>query len=392
MKKIVSILMCVLLLAGVLAGCGADAGTGSAPASSAAPASTTAPAASTNAPEATSAAPEAAALKVALLVPGLLGDKSFFDQSNQAMELVASTLGAETEVVEMGTDQTKWYPTLVDYSEMDYDLIVTISDPVNDALLEVAGLYPDQMYMNIDSSMEYDVPANMYVMVAKMGEMSFLAGLAGALKAEEMGSDTIGFIGGMDIPGINEFLIGYINGAQTVNPDIKVASSYVGSFTDPSKAKENALIMYASACVIYQAAGASGLGVFDAAKEFNANGDERYAIGVDADQADQLKESDPDAANLIITSAIKNIPGYTLAAVEKFAAGELEFGTRNYLGLKEDGVTIAKNSFYEQLLSQDSRDRLEQIEQDVLGGTVTPINTIGMPTDEVEAMRDAVRP
>lgn len=389
MKKVLSVVLAAMLLATLLAACGGAA-------SSAAPAASgSAAAASTSTPEGGSTAAPAtdgSALKVALLVPGLLGDKSFFDQSKQAMDLIESELGAEVKVVEMGTDQTKWQPTFMDYSEQDYDLIITISDPVSDILLEMAELYPDQKYMNIDSSMEYDVPENVYVMVAKMGEMSFLAGLAGALKAQELGVDTIGFIGGMDIPGINEFLIGYIDGAQNIDPDIKVTSSYVGDFVDPSKGKEMALIMYNETPVIYQAAGASGLGVFDAAKEVTAKGGEVYAIGVDSDQAMTLKDSDPDAAALIITSAIKNIPQYTLNAVRAFADGTLEFGTRNYMGLKEDGVTIAKNEFYESLLSQEDRDTIEEIQQKVVDGQLTPINTVNMPTEEMEKIRESVRP
>ena len=57
--------------------------------------------------------------------------------------------------------------------------------------------------------------------------------------AAELGEDKIGFVGGMDNPSINEFLVGYIEGAQAINPDIKVATSYVGSFTDTAKGKEN---------------------------------------------------------------------------------------------------------------------------------------------------------
>lgn len=389
MKKPIAIVLSILMMVGLFAGCTnpADASSQSAAPDAAPSESSTADAASE------SAAPVAeGSLKVALLIPGLLGDKSFFDAARASIPLLEQSLGAETKVVEMGTDQTKWYPTFVDYSEQDYDLIVTISDPVNDVLLEVAEEYPDQKYMNIDSSMEFDIPQNLYVMVSKMGEMSFLAGLAGALKAQELGSDRIGFIGGLDIPGINEFLIGYIDGAQHINPDIKVAYSYVGSFTDPSKAKENALIMYTDIPVIYQAAGASGLGVFDAAKEMTAKGTPRFAIGVDSDQAMELKDSDPDAANLIITSAVKQIPEYTLDAVTKFTKNELAFGTKNYVGLKEHAVSIAKNEFYEKLLSAEDRKRIDEIEAKVVSGETETINTINMPAEEVEKIRTSVRP
>jgi basic membrane protein A len=388
-KKVLALALSAVMTLSLLAGCGGT------PAGSTAPSGTPTPSqsAGTPAPSGGAYTPKnGTTLKVALLVPGLLGDKSFFDATNSAMDLIKSELGAEVKTVEMGTDQAKWYPTFLDYCEDgSYDLILTVSDAVNDTLLQAAEEFPEQKFINVDATMT-DLPDNVYAMLAKMGEMSFLAGLVAGKKAEELGVNQIGFIGGLDIPGINEFLIGYIDGAQHVNPDIKVAYSYVGSFTDPSKAKENALIMYQDTSIIYTAAGASGLGVFDAAKEFVAKGDARFAIGVDSDQAEGLKASDPDAANLIITSAIKNIPQYTAEAVKRFTEGSIPWGTDEMMGLKENGVTIAENEFYEKLLSAESRGYVDAEWEKVISGEVTPIDTVGMSTDRVEEIRQAAKP
>ncbi|HWS42905.1 MAG TPA: BMP family ABC transporter substrate-binding protein [Pseudoflavonifractor sp.] len=388
-KKVLALALSAVMTLSLLAGCGGT------PAGSTAPSGTPTPSQSAGTPAPSGAAytpKNGTTLKVALLVPGLLGDKSFFDATNSAMDLIKSELGAEVKTVEMGTDQAKWYPTFLDYCEDgSYDLILTVSDAVNDTLLQAAGEFPEQKFINVDATMT-DLPDNVYAMLAKMGEMSFLAGLVAGKKAEELGVNQIGFIGGLDIPGINEFLIGYIDGAQHVNPDIKVAYSYVGSFTDPSKAKENALIMYQDTSIIYTAAGASGLGVFDAAKQFVAKGDARFAIGVDSDQAEGLKASDPDAANLIITSAIKNIPQYTAEAVKRFTEGSIPWGTDEMMGLKENGVTIAKNEFYEKLLSAESRSYVDAEWEKVVSGAITPIDTVGMSTDRVEEIRQAAKP
>lgn len=386
-KRILALAVSTVMTLSLLAGCG------SSPAPSSTPQPSASQSAGTPAPSGGAYTPKnGTTLKVALLVPGLLGDKSFFDATNSAMDLIKSDLGAEVKTVEMGTDQAKWYPTFLDYCEDgSYDLILTVSDAVNDTLLQAAEEFPEQKFINVDATMT-DLPDNVYAMLAKMGEMSFLAGLVAGKKAEELGVNQIGFIGGLDIPGINEFLIGYIDGAQHVNPDIKVAYSYVGSFTDPSKAKENALIMYKDTSIIYTAAGASGLGVFDAAKEFVAKGDARFAIGVDSDQAEGLKASDPDAANLIITSAIKNIPQYTAEAVKRFTEGSIPWGTEEMMGLKENGVTIAKNEFYEKLLSAESRSYVDAEWEKVISGEVTPIDTVGMSTDRVEEIRQAAKP
>ena len=99
----------------------------------------------------------------------------------------------------------------------------------------------------------------------------------------------IGFLGGMDIPGINDFLVGYIQGALYVEPEIKVLTTYAGSFVDPAKGKELSLAMYQSgADIAFNVAGQTGLGLIDAAFE-----SERYAIGVDSDQSALYRETEP---------------------------------------------------------------------------------------------------
>lgn len=106
----------------------------------------------------------------------------------------------------------------------------------------------------------------MYNMSYATNEVSFLAGAVAALATQsDMPNATpenvIGFVGGMDIPGINAFLVGYIQGAQYVDPDVKVAVSYAGDFVNPAKGKELSLIQYNSGVdVIFNVAGVQVLG------------------------------------------------------------------------------------------------------------------------------------
>lgn len=277
--------------------------------------------------------------KVALMIPGNLGDKSFFDASFRAVGMLENTYGMDVDYVEVGTDASKHYPAYVDLCEKGYDLILTVSSNGDDALSMVAEECPDQKFINVDGEMD-DPPSNVYIVAPKNNELSFLAGAVAAFKAEELGETAVGFVGGMDIPGINEFLVGYIEGAQQVNPDIRVASSYVGSFTDTAKGKENALLMYDSGVsVIFTAAGQSGLGVIDAAVQRG-----KFVIGVDSDQAGALKESQPDMAAVIITSAIKNIPENTVNVVGKAMAGEIPYGQRNGMALRKARSVLWKTN------------------------------------------------
>lgn len=325
--------------------------------------------------------------RVALLIPGSLGDKSFFDASYEAVGLLKQEYGMEVDYVECGTDASKYYPAYVDFCQGGYDLILTVSSNGDDALVQIAEEYPEQRFISLDGEMD-DIPANVYIIAPKNNEMSYLAGAVAALKAEELGDDTIGFVGGMDIPGINEFLVGYIEGAQQIMPDIKVQSSYVGSFTDTAKGKENGLLLYNSGIsVVFTAAGQSGIGVIDAAVQTG-----KYVIGVDSDQAEALKESQPEMANAVITSAVKNIPQNALYIVQKAMDGEVNYGTKEYYGLKEGAVGIADNEFYHSLMSDEDRQIIEELKEKVMNGEVELTETMGLTTEELIEIRDAVHP
>jgi len=216
------------------------------------------------------------AVKVCLLINGNLGDKSFFDSADAGVVRAEEELGVSVKVIEMGLDPD---------------------------LEKIAPQHPEKKYIIFDTAVDYTKAdlSNVYSILYNQNEGSFLAG---ALAAMVTNSDLplanpeklVGFLGGMDIPVINDFLVGYIEGARHIDPGIKVAVSYVGSFGDPAKGKEMALAQYQMGCDIgYNVAGETGLGQIDAAFEMN-----RYAIGVDSDQAALFAESDPEKAELII--------------------------------------------------------------------------------------------
>ncbi|WP_018887130.1 BMP family ABC transporter substrate-binding protein [Paenibacillus massiliensis] len=331
-------------------------------------------------------------LKVVLLIPGTLGDKSFFDAANHGLEMVKTELDAETKVIEMGTDKTKWEPTFNDIAAEDWNIVISGGSEITEMFNATAELYPDKTFINYDTDIE-DAPANVYNMSYSTNEVSFLAGAVAALatksdmpQANE--DNVIGFLGGMDIPGINAFLVGYIQGAKYVDPDIKVAVSYAGDFVNPAKGKELSLIQYNSGVdVIFNVAGGTGLGIFDAAKEKS-----KYAIGVDSDQAALLKDTDSEKANLIITSAIKKIDTAILEAVTKAKEGTLETGKREVLGFVENGVGIAENDIYKEVFPAELQTQVEDIKKKLMNKEITVANAMGMETSEIEEIRNSVKP
>lgn len=377
MKKIIAILVMCMILGTMLTGCSAPE-----------PEEIT----TTESTMSDSTEPEkfegdAKDYKVALLIPGSLGDKSFFDASYEAVGLLEDEYGMQVDYVECGNDASKYYPAYVDLCQENYDLILTVSSNGDDALTQIAEEFPEQKFISLDGEMD-EIPSNVYIIAPKNNEMSYLAGAVAALKADELGESTIGFVGGMDIPGINEFLVGYIEGAQQIMPDIKVQSSYVGSFTDTAKGKENGLLLYNSGIsVIFTAAGQSGIGVIDAAVQTG-----NYVIGVDSDQAESLKDTQPEMANAVITSAIKNIPQNAVNIVQKAMDGEVNYGAKEYYGLKEGAVGIADNEFYQKLMSEEDRQIIEELKEKVMNNEVELTETMGLTTDELEKIRDSVRP
>ena len=341
-------------------------------------------------------APEAPKLKVVLLLNGTLGDKSFFDSAANGMSLIQSEMGAavETKTIEMGYDQSKWEPTLLDVSEGPWDIVVLGTWQMTEALQKVAKDHPTKKYVIFDTAVDYSLGlANVYSILYSQNEASFLAGaLATYVTTSSMPlankQKVIGFLGGMDIPVINDFLVGYIEGAKYVDPAVKVAISYIGSFDDSAKGKEMALAQYSQGADIgYNVAGQAGLGQLDAAKDAK-----RYAIGVDSDQAAIFLTSDPEKAKLITTSVLKRVDNSILRAVQMHVKGTAPYGKAETLGFAENCVGLAKNDIYSQVVPADMRSKLEEIEKKIIAKEIKVGTAFSMTTEDLNKIRNAVKP
>ncbi len=335
-------------------------------------------------------------LKIALLLNGTLGDKSFFDSADNGLKMIQEKYGDEvvTKTIEMTYDETKWRPTLEDISDEDWDIIIVGTWQMQEMLQEIAPLYPEKRYIIFDTSVDYENYdlGNVYSINYKQNEGSFLAGvLAAKVTISDMElanpDKRIGFLGGMDIPVINDFLVGYIEGAQYVDEEIKVEISYIGNFDDSAKGKELALAQYGMGADIgFNVAGQAGLGQLDAAKEVN-----RYAIGVDSDQALIFAESDPEKANLIVTSMLKRVDNSLVRAIDMHFEGTLPYGSAENLGMAEEAVGLADNEYFNTLISEDIRNELKDIEAKIMSGEITVSSAIGMSTEELNEIKDSVK-
>ncbi|NLJ57952.1 MAG: BMP family ABC transporter substrate-binding protein, partial [Tissierellia bacterium] len=300
------------------------------------------------------------------------------------------------KVEQMGAtaaDEPKWTPTLLDYCETgEYDVIIIGTWQMIEGLEEAALQFPDQKFIFFDETFDYSKGDynNIYNVLYKQNEVSFLVGAAAAMMTTDdrlpmidPETKAIGFLGGMENPIINDFLLGYIQGAKHVLSDVKVAIGYVGNFYDSAAGKDIALVQYQSGGVDvgYNVAGAAGLGQIEAAEVAK-----RYAFGVDSDQAALL----PEQAEYIPTSALKNVGNSLIRAIKLDLEGELEYGTAEYLGFAEGGVNLVKDAHYESMLPEDIRAKIDELEQDIIDGKIIVDTAFGKTTEEIEEIKKSV--
>ncbi|MBD7942639.1 MULTISPECIES: BMP family lipoprotein [Psychrobacillus] len=217
----------------------------------------------------------------------------------------------------------------------DFDVVYGIGFLMEKPIGTIASQQPDAQLAIIDSIV--DAP-NVASVMFKEQEGSFLAGVAAALMSE---SKQIGFVGGMEIPVIERFEAGFLEGVKAVDPSIKVDVQYTGKFDDAALGKTTANRMYSSGVdIIFHAAGGTGNGVFAEAKErktkdANAN---VWVIGVDSDQYEEGAVGD---TNVTLTSMQKRVDVAVQNIAKEAMDGKFPGGKTVTYGLAEEGVQLA---------------------------------------------------
>jgi basic membrane protein A len=225
------------------------------------------------------------------------------------------------------------------------------------AVEEVARESPDVKFVIVDGVV--DLP-NVQSITFKEQESSFLCGIAAALASK---TGKIGFVGGMDIPLIRKFALGYRSGAKYANPAIEVFENMTGStpaaWNDPTRGAELAKSQFGrGADVIFHAAGGTGIGVMQAAKDAGL-----LAIGCDSNQ-DQFQPG------TVLTSAVKRVDVAIYKAFMDAKEGRWRAGPR-VLGLAEDGVAFSLDEYNRSVLTPAIESRLVQARADIIAGRIT---------------------
>jgi basic membrane protein A len=291
------------------------------------------------------------------------GDKSFNDSAYRGVERAARELGIAAEYIEPGEGSDRESGIRLLAAE-GFDLIIGVGFIFSDDLYAAAREYPNTRFACVDYA-KFDAhgfvvpPPNMVALKFREEEGSFLVGALAALLSK---TSAVGFVGGMDIPLIHKFEAGFRAGARAVCPACNVLVGYAGvtgdAFKNPAKGKELALAQYAAgADIVFHAAGSTGLGVFEAARERG-----RLAIGVDADQWDE-------APGRVLTSMTKQVDVSVFETIRALQAGAFAGGVRQF-GLKEGGVDYVYDDHNRGLISDEVRGRVEALRQKIIGGEI----------------------
>jgi basic membrane protein A len=313
-------------------------------------------------------------LQVALVIAqGGLGDLSYNDLAYSGLQRAAKDFAGKVVVrtVQSQDIVSQGESVLRTAAKGGFDLVINLEYSIADALRRVATDYPNTKFAMFN--LELQGP-NITSVLFREHEGSYLVGALAAIATVKTGvpginpQKVIGVIGGTKSPGIDKFIVGYVEGAKSIDPSIRVLVSYANDFGDPAKGKELAKAMFdQGADIIYQVAGGTGQGVIEAAKETG-----RFAIGVDSDQ-DYL------APGRVLTSMIKRADTAVYQLVKRLVEGKLEGGVTLNFGLANNGVGISSMRYTRSIFTSTDLARIDQIRRDIISGKIKPTDITTVP-------------
>ena len=280
---------------------------------------------------------------------GGVNDGSFNQSAWEGLEKAGEELGVEVNYLESATD-ADYQPNMETFVDEDYDLIISVGYMLADATREAAEANPDTKFAIIDDS-SIDLP-NVTSLMFKAEQASYLVGYVAGLTTK---TNNIGFVVGMTNETMNQFGYGYCAGAIDANPNITVQQFNANSFADSATGKTMANTAITNgADIVFQAAGATGLGVIEACQEAGV-----YAIGVDSDQSSI-------APKTVLTSAMKRVDNAVYDAVQELIDDKLEGGVQTF-DLAAGGVDIAPS---QDLISDDVIKAVDEVKEKIISGDV----------------------
>jgi basic membrane protein A len=280
-------------------------------------------------------------------------DRSFNQSASEGAERFKKDTGIAFREFEI-TNAAQREQAMAQLAKRGSSLIVAVGFTQASAVEKVAKEFPEVKFVIIDAVV--DLP-NVQSINFREQESSFLCGMAAALASK---TGKVGFVGGMDIPLIRKFALGYTEGVKYVNPGDEVFVNMTGTtpaaWGDPTKGAELAKSQFGrGADVIFHAAGATGIGVMQAATDAG-----KLSIGCDSNQ-DYLHPGS------VLTSAVKRVDVAVYKAAVAAKDGTWKPG-QLVLGLAEDGVDYSLDDYNRKLITPEMEARLKQAKADIISG------------------------
>lgn len=347
-KSLHAMLLLLALLVPVLAACGQTT-----PAAQ----PTTAPAA-----EPTAAAPAAKKLKVGLVTDvGKINDGTFNQYAYEGLKRAEAELGVEIAFIETQA-QTDYQKNMDQFASQGFDMIIGVGFLMGDAIKENAAKHKDIKYAIVDFA--YD-PAieNVRGMVFSEDQAGYLAGALAALMSK---SGVIAAIGGVEIPPVQKFLLGYEAGAKSVKADVEVKKVYIDSFTDRARGAEAAKSFISeNADVIFGAGGQTGSGGIQAAAQQGV-----FVIGVDQDEyVTTFQGGKAAGSDKVLSSATKRVDNAVFLVIKDLVDGNFKGGTA-VNDAKSQGVGLAPFHDADAAIPADVKAKLDEILKGLADGSI----------------------
>ena len=282
-------------------------------------------------------------------------DRSFNQSASVGVERFKKETGIAVREFEI-QNASQREQIMRQFARRGASIIVAVGFTQASAVETVAREYPDVKFVIIDGVV--DLP-NVESINFREQESSFLCGMAAAMASK---TGKVGFVGGMDIPLIRKFAVGYRAGIAYVNPGIEVFENMTGTtpaaWTNPSAGAELAKSQFGrGADVVFHAAGATGIGVMQAAADAGV-----LSIGCDSNQ-DYLHPGS------VLTSAVKRVDVAVETVFREAKEGTWKAGPR-VLGLAEQGVDYSIDESNRKLITPEMERRLNQAKADIIAGKI----------------------
>ncbi len=305
----------------------------------------------------------AAEAPVALVVAqGGLGDGSWNDTANAGFTAGIKATGLEGRAIESNDVVAQGEEIMRRAADAGFGLVLSLEYAHGGPMEALAPDYPETSWAIFN---QVRPGANIASVLFGEHQGSYLAGVLAAKMTTTEGIEGInpepilGVIPAVKSPGIDKFVVGFIQGAKSVNPDIEVKVGYAETFGDPTKGEQMANAMFESgADIIYHVAGGTGLGVIAAAQ---ATG--HYAIGVDTNQ-------DGLAKGHVLTSMVKRVDVATEELIKAYAADKFPGGQTLKFGLPENGVGLTDMEFTKDIIPAEYLEAVEAAKAGIIAGDI----------------------